>query len=202
MHRTTTTRRRPRRLAGAIALGVAVAVAAGAATVVGTGALDTALGVPPGPAVAPPAAAETVGPATGVDAAAVDPPSPDGALDAELVRRFEEARAAAAEDGVELTITSGRRTAQEQQALVDETLARYGTEEEAHRWVAPPDGSAHVTGTAIDVGPTAGAYWLQQHGWRFGLCQVFDNEVWHYEATVEQGGTCGPTVPDASGLWR
>uniref|UniRef100_UPI000B21B5EB M15 family metallopeptidase n=1 Tax=Cellulosimicrobium cellulans TaxID=1710 RepID=UPI000B21B5EB len=122
-------------------------------------------------------------------------------LDPELVRRFEEARAAAAAEGVELRITSGWRSAAEQQELVERALERYGSAEEARRWVLPPESSEHVAGEAVDVGPTEGAYWLQQHGARFGLCQTYANEVWHYEAATEPGGTCPPQHPDASHGW-
>lgn len=136
------------------------------------------------------------------------PSAPTGAapstaigLDPELERRFELAREAAAADGVDLWITSGWRTAAEQQRLVDEAIQRYGSEEEAHRWVLPPEVSAHVSGTAIDVGPTEGALWLDAHGSGFGLCRTYANEVWHFEATIEPGGTCGEMWPDASHGW-
>lgn len=122
-------------------------------------------------------------------------------LDLGLQQRFDDARAAAAADGVELRITSGWRTADEQQRLVDEAVERYGSVEEARRWVLPPESSEHVAGTAIDVGPTEGAYWLQQHGADFGLCQTYANEVWHYEAVTEPGGVCPPMHDDASHGW-
>jgi hypothetical protein len=63
------------------------------------------------------------------------PPAPPaaGGLDAELLRRFEAARAAAAGEEVSLTITSGRRTADEQRRLVADALDRYGDAAEAHR---------------------------------------------------------------------
>jgi hypothetical protein len=68
--------------------------------------------------------------------------------------------------------------------------------------VAPPETSSHVKGTAVDVGGTGGALWLAEHGAQVALCQVFANEPWHFEATVEPGGTCPDLLPDASGLWR
>lgn len=136
--------------------------------------------------------------------ASIAAPSPTmaTALDPELERRFEQARRDAADQGVELRITSGWRSADEQQALIDQTLARYGDEAEAHRWVAPVDGSSHVTGRAIDVGPTEGAYWLAEHGADYGLCQVYANEMWHFEIRTEPGGRCPAVVADASGLWH
>ncbi|MBE9927798.1 M15 family metallopeptidase [Cellulosimicrobium cellulans] len=122
-------------------------------------------------------------------------------LDPELERRFDEARAAADAEGVELTLTSGWRTAAEQEQLVEAALERYGSPEEAHRWVLPPETSEHVAGLAIDVGPTDGALWLGEHGARFGLCRTYANEMWHFEAATDPGGTCPPMHEDASHGW-
>jgi len=127
--------------------------------------------------------------------------TPATGLDPELERRFEDARTAAAADGVELTLTSGWRTPAEQQELVDAALRRYGSAEEAHRWVLPPETSEHVAGLAIDVGPTDGALWLEQHGADLGLCRTYANELWHFEAVIEPGGTCPPMHDDASHGW-
>ncbi|WP_454049522.1 M15 family metallopeptidase [Cellulomonas sp. Marseille-Q8402] len=142
-------------------------------------------------------------------AAALDAPSAAGTpagdpgltgLDPELAARFTAAQEAAAADGVALTLTSGRRSAEEQQALVDEAFDRYGSPE-AHRWVLPPDVSAHVQGLAIDVGPTAGSYWLAEHGVDLGLCQTYVNEVWHYEMLPDGAEACPEPHPDSSWAW-
>lgn len=122
-------------------------------------------------------------------------------LDPELERRFAGAVEAAAADGVEMTLTSGWRSAEDQAALVELTLAKHGSAEEAHRWVLPPERSAHVAGLAIDVGPTDGALWLEQHGAEHGLCRVYANELWHFEPVVEPGGTCPDLLPDSSSGW-
>lgn len=127
-------------------------------------------------------------------------PSTSG-LDPELQRRFDAAAAAAADEGVALAITSGWRSAEDQQLLVDAAMERYGSAEEARRWALPPESSAHVAGLAIDVGGTEGAYWLTEHGWEYGLCRVYENEIWHFEPTVDPGGTCPPMQPDSSGGW-
>ncbi len=134
-------------------------------------------------------------------AAGVTPAPVATALDAELASRFAAAQQAAAADGVELAITSGWRSASEQQRLVDEALARYGDPAEAHRWVLPPGTSAHVQGLAIDVGGTAGAYWLTEHGEAFGLCRRYQNEVWHFEKLPDGAAGCPPLEPDSSGGW-
>lgn len=123
------------------------------------------------------------------------------ALSDELQRRFDAAAAAAAAEGVTLTITSGWRTADEQRQLIAQAVATYGSEAEAHRWVLPPERSAHVQGLAIDVGPAAGAAWLGEHGAAFGLCRTYANEAWHFEPVIEPGGTCPEPYPDSSVGW-
>jgi len=122
-------------------------------------------------------------------------------LDRELAARFVRAQRAAADDGVELTLTSGKRSAAEQQALVDDAVKRYGSVTEAHRWVLPPDASSHVKGLAVDVGPTSGARWLGEHGLDFGLCRVYANEVWHFEKLLRGRETCPAMHPDSSSGW-
>jgi len=122
-------------------------------------------------------------------------------LDAELARRFADAQAAAAADGVQLTITSGWRSAAEQQALVDEAITRYGSAASAHKWVLPPERSEHVKGLAIDVGATAGALWLGAHASEFGLCRTYANEMWHFEKRAEGGQACPTPHPNASWGW-
>ncbi|QCB94786.1 D-alanyl-D-alanine carboxypeptidase family protein [Cellulomonas shaoxiangyii] len=139
------------------------------------------------------------GPPAGV---VVPPGAPTGAtgLHPDLERRLAAAREAAAADGVTLTLTSGLRTAAEQQELVDEAVDEYGAPE-AYRWVLPPERSAHVQGLAIDVGPTAGAYWLQEHGPDLGLCPTYVNEVWHFELLAEGAAACPEPRADSSWAW-
>ena len=127
--------------------------------------------------------------------------APATALDPELARRVEAAAADAAAAGVSLTITSGWRSAADQQALVEQMVVRYGSEQEAHRWVLPPETSAHVQGLAVDVGGTEGALWLSEHGAAYGLCRTYENEVWHFEPVIAPGGDCPPMHPDSSWGW-
>ncbi|KQR11851.1 M15 family metallopeptidase [Cellulomonas sp. Leaf334] len=131
------------------------------------------------------------------------PPTPGSAagLDPELQRRFDVARVAAAADGVELKLTSGWRSAAEQQSLVDGAVEKYGSLEEARRWVLPPESSAHVQGKAIDVGPTDGALWLEQHGLELGLCRTYANEMWHFEMLADGATACPEMHLDSSGGW-
>ena len=128
-------------------------------------------------------------------------PSPTPtALDPRVEERFARAEAAAATEGVTLTLTSGWRSAQEQQELVDESVTTYGSVENARQWVLPPEKSAHVAGLAIDVGPYEGAQWLEARSTEFGLCCTYDNEWWHFELMPDDG-TCPQRLPDSSWGW-
>ena len=134
-------------------------------------------------------------PILGGDSAA-DPPV---ALDPKLERALRSATRDAAREGITIRVTSGVRTRAYQQQLLDEAIKTYGSEAVARQYVNTPERSTHVQGLAVDVGPTDAAYWMAQHGADYGLCQIYANEIWHYERVVEPGGTCPPQRPDASG---
>ena len=85
------------------------------------------------------------------------------------------------DDGIELTINSGWRSAQYQDQLLLDAVSQYGSEREAARWVATADTSPHVSGDAVDIGSADAIAWLAHHGARYGLCQSYRNESWHYE---------------------
>jgi len=119
-------------------------------------------------------------------------------LDPALAAAVQEAADAAAADGISFWITSGWRSAAYQQALLDQAVQKHGSLEAARRTVSTPELSRHVTGKAIDIGPTEGAYWTIQNGAKYGLCQVYANEVWHFERRTEPGGTCPELLADSS----
>ena len=121
-----------------------------------------------------------------------------GNLHPDLLAAVQAAARDAHADGVPLSVTSGWRSREHQQRLFDEAVAEHGSVEEASRWVSTPDTSAHVTGDAVDVGPTEAADWMSRHGAAYGLCQVFANELWHYELATTPGGDCPPQYPDSS----
>ncbi len=121
-----------------------------------------------------------------------------GNLNPDLLAAVQHAATDAARDGVELIITSGWRSARYQQSLLDAAIAQYGSEAEARKWVNTPEKSTHVTGNAVDIGPTAADVWLRQHGKRYGLCQIYANEIWHFERATQPGGLCPPLIADAS----
>ncbi|MET0233043.1 MAG: M15 family metallopeptidase [Kibdelosporangium sp.] len=120
-------------------------------------------------------------------------------LDAKLVQALHQAADEARADGVELKVTSGWRSKQYQERLLAEAVDRYGSLAKARKFVNTPDQSTHVSGRAVDIGPTRAADWMVQHGSDFGLCQAYGNEIWHFELLTEPGGDCPPQQPDAAG---
>ncbi len=106
-------------------------------------------------------------------------------LDPDLLGALRRAATDAADDGVELLVNSGWRTPEYQEQLLHEAVSQYGSEAEAARWVATADTSLHVSGDAVDIGPSGAAAWLSEHGAEYGLCQIYRNEPWHYELRPE-----------------
>ncbi|SOD98674.1 VanZ family protein [Blastococcus haudaquaticus] len=120
-------------------------------------------------------------------------------LDDALRTAVQDAARDATADRIDFHVSSGWRSAAYQQALFAAAVERYGSVEAAREWVLRPDESAHVTGDAVDVGPTDAMSWLAQHGADYGLCQTYGNEMWHFELAVERGGECPApgTAPSA-----
>ena len=121
-----------------------------------------------------------------------------GNLDPGLLAAVQQAAGAAAADGVTMTITSGWRSPEFQQQLLDDAIATYGSFAAARQFVQTPQQSHHVTGNAVDIGPPAADDWLIANGSRFGLCRTYANELWHFELATAPGGVCPPLLPDAS----
>lgn len=120
-----------------------------------------------------------------------------------LLLRFKVASAYAKSKGVTLYIASGYRTLERQKYLFDRAIEKYGSETEAAKWVLPPYVSRHPMGLAMDINYPSdprGAKWLERHGWKFGLCRVFENEWWHFEAPIAPGEKCPPRMENASEL--
>lgn len=113
-----------------------------------------------------------------------------GNLDSALLAALRRAATDAAVHGVGVVVVSGWRSPGYQQQLLREAVLRYGSQAAAARWVATPRTSAHVSGDAVDVGPSAATTWLSAHGAVYGLCPTYANEPWHYElrlGAVEDG---------------
>jgi hypothetical protein len=118
-------------------------------------------------------------------------------LDPELLGALRRAATDAAADGVEFFVDSGWRSPEYQEQLLREAVSKYGSEEEAARWVATPSTSAHVSGDAVDIGHGDAAAWLSGHGAAYGLCQIYGNEPWHYELRPDAGDHgCPPMYAD------
>jgi LAS superfamily LD-carboxypeptidase LdcB len=94
---------------------------------------------------------------------------------------------------------SGWRSKDLQQRLLDQAIRKYGSVAEARKFVNTPQRSSHVSGKAIDIGPTDAADWLIRKGARYGLCQTYGNEMWHFELSTTPGGTCPDPLTDAAG---
>jgi zinc D-Ala-D-Ala carboxypeptidase len=106
-------------------------------------------------------------------------------LDPALLGALRQAATDAADDGVEFHVNSGWRSPEYQEQLLREAVSEYGSEEEAARWVATADTSLHVSGDAVDIGPSDATAWLSEQGDDYGLCQIYSNEPWHYELRPE-----------------
>jgi zinc D-Ala-D-Ala carboxypeptidase len=106
-------------------------------------------------------------------------------LDPDLLGALRQAATDAADDGVEFFVDSGWRSPEYQNQLLREAVSEYGSEEEAARWVATAETSAHVSGDAVDIRPFDATAWLSEHGAEYGLCQIYGNEPWHYERRPE-----------------
>jgi len=120
-----------------------------------------------------------------------------GQLDPDLLDALQRAATDAEAAGLRLRVNSGWRSPEHQQQLLQDAIAEYGSQEEAARWVATPETSAHVTGDAVDIGPHDAAEWLSEHGAAHGLCPIYRNEPWHFELrpdAVDDG--CPPMYAD------
>jgi D-alanyl-D-alanine carboxypeptidase len=106
-------------------------------------------------------------------------------LDSDLLDALRQAATDAADDGVEFFVDSGWRSREYQEQLLHEAVSKYGSEEEAARWVATADTSPHVSGDAVDLGHVDATAWLSEYGAKYGLCQIYSNEPWHYELRPE-----------------
>ena len=122
-----------------------------------------------------------------------------GRLDPELLSAIQNAATAAAADGISLTITSGWRSPEFQQRLLNQAVQTYGSLAAARQYVQTPEMSKHVVGEAVDVGGAGADQWLIAHGSRFGLCRIYANELWHFELAADAQGNCPALLPNAAG---
>lgn len=120
-------------------------------------------------------------------------------LDPDLLEALRQAASGARADGITLRVNGGWRSARYQRELLRRAVRTYGSVEAARQYVLPPAESSHVTGEAVDVGPTDAASWLSRYGSEYGLCQIYANEPWHFELATAPGGTCPAMISNAAG---
>jgi hypothetical protein len=83
--------------------------------------------------------------------------------------------AAAAPDGISLSITSAFRSDAEQAELF--------AQNPDPTWVAPPGKSLHRCATELDLGPPSAYGWLARNASRFGFLKRYSWESWHFGYT-------------------
>ncbi len=206
----TTTRRIPRILVAGLLVVIAAIAAASGYELLASSSSTAAPPIdvppssgPPSPSPPPPRS-ELRGPLGEADGAV-----PDGTtvfddeipgvanLDPALLGPLRQAATDAADEGVEFHVNSGWRSPEYQEQLLREAVSKYGSDEEAARWVATADTSLHVSGDAVDIGPSDATAWLSEQGDEYGLCQIYGNEPWHYELRPEAiDHDCPPMYAD------
>jgi hypothetical protein len=121
-------------------------------------------------------------------------------LDPTLLAALRSADGAAEDErGITITITDGWRSERYQNSLFAQAVQKYGSEQEARKWVKSGTDSAHVSGHAVDIATADAMDFLNRSGSRWGLCQVYANEIWHFELRTTPGGTCPPMLADGRG---
>lgn len=98
-----------------------------------------------------------------------------GGLTSECAAAFEELRHGAAEDGINIYVSSGFRSYSTQEQLYNGYVSMYGREA-ADRFSARPGHSEHQTGLAVDCNyagdyfaGTPEAIWLEEHCYEYGF---------------------------------
>ena len=91
----------------------------------------------------------------------------------------------------QLSITSGYRSVERQKELWDAAVKKYGSEDAARKWVAPPGNSFHNKGAAADLGfgSDEARKWVHDNAGKFGLAFHLDNENWHIEMAGGRDGS-------------
>ena len=84
-----------------------------------------------------------------------------------------------AASGGRLSVTSGFRSPEHQARLYANAVKKYGSEQAARKWVAPPGRSKHGEGVAADLGGDLA--WAHANAKKFGLYFPMPWEDWHTE---------------------
>jgi D-alanyl-D-alanine carboxypeptidase len=84
-------------------------------------------------------------------------------------------------------VISGFRSVEDQTVLWDRALARYGSSEKADNWVAPPRGSMHERGLAVDLGGDLRLAARLVSELHLPMWRPLTNEPWHFELLGSRG---------------
>jgi D-alanyl-D-alanine carboxypeptidase len=98
-----------------------------------------------------------------------------------------------------LKISSGFRSPERQAQLYQAAVAKYGSEEAARKWVAPPGRSNHNKGQAVDLkflSPAAQA-WMHKNAGPFNLVFPMKHEPWHIEPVGARGAQSASNMMQA-----
>lgn len=111
--------------------------------------------------------------------------------DDEFARRMQSFMAAS---GGRLSVVSAYRSTEHQQRLYQAAIKKYGSEQAARKWVAPPGRSNHNHGLAIDLryASDEAKEWAHANAARFGLSFPMDHEPWHIEPIGVRDGSYKP----------
>lgn len=100
-------------------------------------------------------------------------------LRADAAQAFNEMKAAALLEGIELHVNSAWRSMEQQQKLFAAYQAGTGN------LAAQPGFSNHQSGTAVDVETSGGtneaSHWLEANALTYGFRRTVSTEPWHYE---------------------
>lgn len=96
-----------------------------------------------------------------------------------------------------LGINSAFRSNDRQQQLFNDAVAKYGSEEAARKWVAPPGRSKHNHGEAMDLafGNDEARSWVHANAKNYGLNFPMKHEPWHVEPAGARTGINSPFAP-------
>ena len=93
--------------------------------------------------------------------------------------------------GIDLGVGSGYRSYEKQKRLWEQALKKYGSPEKARKWVAPPGGSFHNKGLAVDLNSNGqflgkdanskATEWAHANAKKYGLHFRMGHEPWHIE---------------------
>jgi hypothetical protein len=107
--------------------------------------------------------------------------------------------AAAEDEGHDIRVVSGYRSPERQAALWKNAVKKYGSPAAARKWVAPPGGSSHNSGEAVDLQfqdrgaglggkRTESVKWAHANAKKFGLTFPLGHEDWHIEPVEAREG--------------